>query len=106
MAIHTKPIIGVNQTLSTINANPLNLCRPLVWFWCAMTQCALHPMFINHIDLSTSGIIKQNLMMKKVNIDMPSQKLKCIAMTKPKNAPAKCKAKYNAINISFIYYLI
>ena len=44
--------------------------------------------------------------MKKANIDMPSQKLKCIAMTRPKNAPAKCKAKYNAINISFIEYLI
>jgi hypothetical protein len=27
-------------------------------------------------------------------------------MTRPKNAPAKCKAKYNAINISFIEYLI
>ena len=43
--------------------------------------------------------------MKKANIDNPSQKLKCIAMTRPKNAPAKCKAKYNAINISFIIIL-
>ena len=67
-----------------------------------MTQCALNPMFINHIDFSTLGIIKQNLMIKNADIDIPSQKLKCIAMTKPKNAPAKCKAKYNAINISFI----
>ena len=45
-------------------------------------------------------------MMKKTNIDMPSQKLKCIAMTIPKNAPTKCSAKYKAINISFIEYLI
>ena len=44
--------------------------------------------------------------MKKTNIDIPSQKLKCIAMTIPKNAPTKCRAKYKAINISFIYNLI
>ena len=44
--------------------------------------------------------------MKKTNIDMPSQKLKCIAMTIPKNAPTKCSAKYTAINIYFIQYLI
>ena len=44
--------------------------------------------------------------MKKTNIDMPSQKLKCIAMTIPKNAPIKCSAKYKAINISFIEHLI
>ena len=44
--------------------------------------------------------------MKKANIDNPSQKLKCIAMTSPKNAPAKCKAKYNAINISFIILIL
>ena len=34
--------------------------------------------------------------MKNTNIESPSQKLKCIAMTNPKNAPTKCKAKYNA----------
>jgi len=45
-------------------------------------------------------------MMKKTNIDMPSQKLKCIAMTNPKNAPTKCSAKYKAINISFILSFI
>jgi len=45
-------------------------------------------------------------MMKKTNIDIPSQKLKCIAMTIPKNAPTKCRAKYKALNISFIEYLI
>ena len=45
-------------------------------------------------------------MIKNADIDIPSQKLKCNAMTIPKNAPAKCKAKYNAINISFIQYLI
>ena len=67
-----------------------------------MTQCALNPMFINHIDFSTLGIIKQNLMIKNADIDIPSQKLKCKAMTIPKNAPPKCSAKYNAINISFI----
>ena len=44
--------------------------------------------------------------MKKTNIDMPSQKLKCIAMTIPKNAPTKCSAKYKAINISFILSFI
>jgi len=44
--------------------------------------------------------------MNKKNIDIPSQKLKCIAMTSPKNAPTKCSAKYKAINISFIYNLI
>ena len=44
--------------------------------------------------------------MKKTNIDIPSQKLKCIAMTSPKNAPIKCKAKYKAINISFILSFI
>ena len=44
--------------------------------------------------------------MNKKNIDIPSQKLKCIAMTIPKNAPTKCSAKYKAINISFIYNLI
>jgi len=36
----------------------------------------------------------------------PNQVLKLIAMIKPKNAPAKCSAKYKAINISFIEYLI
>ena len=41
-------------------------------------------------------------MMKKKNIDRPNQVLKCIAMTSPKNAPTKCRAKYNAIIISFI----
>ena len=61
---------------------------------------------IKHHILLTSGIIKQNLMMKKTDIDMPSQKLKCNAMTRPKNAPPKCSAKYKAINISFIEYLI
>ena len=45
-------------------------------------------------------------MIKNANIDMPSQKLKCNAITRPKNAPPKCSAKYNAINISFIEYLI
>ena len=40
--------------------------------------------------------------MKNANIERPNQVLKCIAMTRPKNAPAKCKAKYNAINSSFI----
>ena len=44
--------------------------------------------------------------MNKKNIDIPSQKLKCIAMTSPKNAPTKCRAKYKALNISFIEYLI
>jgi len=44
-------------------------------------------------------------MMKNTNIEIPSQKLKCIAMTSPKNAPIKCKAKYKAINISFIIIL-
>ena len=44
--------------------------------------------------------------MKKMNIDIPSQKLKCIAMTNPKNAPTKCSAKYKAINISFILSFI
>ena len=44
--------------------------------------------------------------MKKKNIDIPSQKLKCIAMTNPKNAPTKCSAKYKAINISFILSFI
>ena len=44
--------------------------------------------------------------MKKANIERPNQVLKYIAIIRPKNAPAKCKAKYNAINISFIYYLI
>ena len=44
--------------------------------------------------------------MKKTNIDIPSQKLKCIAITSPKNAPTKCRAKYKDLNISFIYYLI
>ena len=34
--------------------------------------------------------------MKKANIDKPNQVLKCIAMINPKNAPTKCKAKYNA----------
>ena len=43
--------------------------------------------------------------MKKTNIDIPSQKLKCIAMTIPKNAPTKCSAKYKAINISFIHHI-
>ena len=32
----------------------------------------------------------------------PSQVLKFIAMTNPKNAPTKCSAKYNAQNSSFI----
>ena len=41
--------------------------------------------------------------MKNANIESPSQVLKCIAMTKPKNAPTKCSAKYNAQNSSFIY---
>ena len=44
--------------------------------------------------------------MKNANIERPNQVLKCIAMINPKNAPTKCKAKYNAINISFIEYLI
>jgi len=44
--------------------------------------------------------------MKKKNIDIPSQKLKCSAMTIPKNAPTKCSAKYKAINISFILSFI
>jgi len=55
-----------------------------------------------HNCLLTSGIIIINLIMKKANIDIPSQKLKCNAMTIPKNAPTKCSAKYNAIIISFI----
>jgi hypothetical protein len=42
-----------------------------------------------HIESLTVGIIKQNLMMKKQNIDKPSQKLKCIAMTRPKKAAPK-----------------
>jgi hypothetical protein len=41
----------------------------------------------------TFGIINTNLMMKKKNIDKPSQVLKYIAMTSPKNAPTKCSAK-------------
>ena len=45
-------------------------------------------------------------MIKNADIDIPSQKLKCNAMTIPKNAPTKCSAKYKAINISFIEYLI
>ena len=44
--------------------------------------------------------------MKKKNIERPNQVLKCIAMINPKNAPTKCRAKYKALNISFIYYLI
>ena len=43
--------------------------------------------------------------MKNANIERPNQVLTCNAMTKPKNAPAKCKAKYNAYNISFIIIL-
>jgi hypothetical protein len=31
--------------------------------------------------------------MKKKNIDKPKNVLKCMAMIKPKNAPAKCRAK-------------
>ena len=53
-------------------------------------------MFYNHVFSITSGIININLMMKNTNIERPNQKLKCIAMTNPKNAPTKCKAKYNA----------
>ena len=34
--------------------------------------------------------------MKKKNIDNPNHVLKCMAMIKPKNAPAKCRAKYIA----------
>ena len=56
-----------------------------------------------HIESLTVGIIKQNLMMKKQNIDKPSQKLKCIAMTRPKKAAPKCNAKYKAINKAFIF---
>jgi len=41
----------------------------------------------------TFGIITKNLMMKKKNIDKPSQVLKCIAMINPKKAPTKCSAK-------------
>ena len=37
--------------------------------------------------------------MKKQNIDKPSQKLKCIAMTRPKKAAPKCNSKYKAINV-------
>jgi hypothetical protein len=44
----------------------------------------------------TVGIIIRNLIMKKKNIDKPSHVLKCIAMISPKNAPAKCNAKYKA----------
>ena len=40
--------------------------------------------------------------MKNANMLRPSQVSKFIAMTIPKNAPAKCKAKYNAQNSSFI----
>jgi len=32
-------------------------------------------------------------MMKKKNIEIPNHVLKCMAMIKPKNAPAKCRAK-------------
>jgi len=35
-------------------------------------------------------------MMKKKNIVKPSHVLKCMAMIRPKNAPAKCRAKYTA----------
>jgi|TARA_R110002020_G_scaffold24724_1_gene81009 hypothetical protein len=35
-------------------------------------------------------------MMKKKNIDKPKNVLKCMAIIKPKNAPAKCRAKYTA----------
>jgi len=34
--------------------------------------------------------------MKKKNIVKPSHVLTCIAMINPKNAPTKCRAKYNA----------
>ena len=40
--------------------------------------------------------------MKKKSIVKPSHVLTCIAMINPKNAPTKCKAKYNAPNSSFI----
>ena len=46
-----------------------------------------------YIDLLISGIISINFTIKNANIDKPSQVLKFIAMTIPKNAPAKCSAK-------------
>ena len=59
-----------------------------------------------HIDLLISGIISINFTMKNANMLKPSQVLKFIEMTIPKNAPAKCKAKYNAQNSSFIITLL
>jgi hypothetical protein len=54
-----------------------------------MTSWTLAIFQLAHIESLTVGIIKQNLMMKKQNIDKPSQKLKCIAMTRPKKAAPK-----------------
>ena len=54
----------------------------------------------------TFGIINTNLTRKNAKMLKPNQVLKLIAMIKPKNAPAKCSAKYKAINISFIEHLI
>ena len=73
MANPTRAIIGANHKLSTIKANSHYLSRPFIWFGATTTNCAF---CINHIDLSTLGIIIINLIMKKANIDNPSQKLK------------------------------
>ena len=48
---------------------------------------------IFHMLSDTFGTININLMMKKKNMVKPSQVLKCIAMTSPKNAATKCRAK-------------
>ena len=56
---------------------------------------AIHLSFWLGLSMFTFFIIK-NLTMKNTNIERPNQVLKCTAMTNPKNAPTKCKAKYNA----------
>ena len=58
-----------------------------------MTLWTLAIFKLAHIEALTFGTININLMMKKKNIDKPSHVLKCIAMTSPKNAPTKCRAK-------------
>jgi len=40
MIKHITPIIGVNQTLSTIKANSYDLPWPFIRFWHTTTNCA------------------------------------------------------------------
>ena len=57
--------------------------------------------FLNEINSrgfihQSSDIETLDTIMKKKSIERPKQVSKCIAMITPKNAPAKCKAKYSA----------